>query len=110
MEERQSEDLTRRSTKSHSHRRAMLSLGGVALLSTLGKPSVADAGKRGKRCKKPCQKQVSACETVVRAFCVEEDPGGNGCLQSVMPCCTPLQTCDSATSTQCFIDKLFPTA
>jgi hypothetical protein len=100
---------TRQTAKPLSRRRSLLTLGGAGLTSAIAGNSVAKAGKRGKQCKKKCQQQESQCEDVVRAFCNEVDPGGNGCTMTVLPCCTPLSSCNAAASTQCFIDKLFTT-
>jgi hypothetical protein len=84
----------------------MLTLGSAVLVGALAGPSGVKAGKRGKKGKKKCEKQVGKCETVVRAFC--EEQSSMGCLQAVLPCCDPLKSCNSAASTQCFIDELFP--
>jgi hypothetical protein len=88
---------------------ALQALAGAAagLAGAVATPSVAEAGKCGAKCAKKCERQVGKCETVVRAFCEDADPGGTGCLNAVLPCCDPLQTCNSAASTQCFIDELF---
>jgi len=107
MEGQHFDSWTRQAVMPRSRRRSILALSGAALLGAVSGPSVAEAGKCGQKCKKQCQKQVGACDNVVRAFCNTSDPGGNGCLQSVLRCYDPLKTCDSATSTQCFIDNLF---
>jgi hypothetical protein len=108
MEAEHFDRWTRRAAAPRSPRRSILALSGAALLGAASGPSVAAAGRCGQKCKKRCEKQVGACEDVVRAFCATEDPGGNGCIQNVLHCCFPLKNCDSATSTQCFIDNLFP--
>ena len=107
MDGQQFDTWTRQSAMPRSRRRSILALCSAALLGAVGGPSFAEAGQCGRKCKKQCQKQVGACENVVRAFCNNTDPGGNGCLQSVLRCCDPLKTCDSSTATQCFIDNLF---
>jgi hypothetical protein len=107
MDGRQFDAWTRQTAMPFSRRRSILTLSGAGIAAAAAGPLVAKAGKRGKKCKKKCQQQVGQCEDVVRAFCSDVDPGGNGCLQTVLPCCDPLQTCNSAASTQCFIDALF---
>lgn len=107
MDGRQFDTWTRQRATPLSRRRSLLTLSSAALAGAIAVPTVAEAGKNKKKCKKKCQQQVGQCEDVVRAFCEEADPGGNGCLMAVLPCCDPLQTCNSAASTQCFIDELF---
>jgi hypothetical protein len=97
---------TRQTAMTISRRRSILTLSGAGVAGAVAGPLVAQAGKRGKKCKKKCQQQVSQCEDVVRAFCNDVDPSGNGCLMTVLPCCDPLKSCNAAASTQCFIDKL----
>jgi hypothetical protein len=101
------ETWVRRAVCSHSRRLAVLSLGSAALAAALGRPVTAEAGSCNKKSKKRCKQLGTSCEIVVRAFCTGADPGGNGCLQRLMPCCTPLETCDATASTQCFVDR-FP--
>jgi hypothetical protein len=106
MDGRQFDAWTRRTATTLSRRRSLLTLSGAALVGAVAAPSVAEAGKCGKKCKKRCQKQVGKCEDIVRAFCIDVG-GGMGCLQSLLPCCDALKGCDSAASTQCFIDELY---
>lgn len=109
MNERHFDAWTRLTARPLFRRRSILTLSGATLVGAVAGPSMARAGQRGKQCKKKCQQQASQCENVVRPYCEEVDPGGNGCLQRVLPCCYPLTSCDAAASTQCFIDNLVAT-
>lgn len=95
---------TRRTATTFSRRRSLLKLSGAAMAGVVAAPSVAEAGQCGEKCRKRCRRQVGKCEDVVRAFCEGQ---GMGCLQALLPCCDPLGACNSAASTQCFIEELF---
>jgi hypothetical protein len=101
-------DRWTRQTAVASPRRSLLTVSAAALLGAVLPPAVVTASPRGKACKKACQAQGSQCETTLRAFCQKVDPGGNGCLQTVLPCCAPLTTCDAAAAIQCVLALVPP--
>ena len=88
-------------------RRALLAFGGaglaVALGNMLGAEAKTKSGKRGKkRCKNPCQAQVSECTLVANLACnAANNP--DSCKEQFLPCCDLLATCQAGAMLQCIL-------
>lgn len=83
-----------------TRRGSLLTLGGSALAATLAGQSVATAkkGKKRKAHLKRCKRQIPACEDAMRAIC---NPVPGCVLAELLPCCSPLSTCQAGESITC---------
>lgn len=94
-------------SRNASRRDSLLALGGAGLAAALGDVAGAAAkaksGKRRKKkCKNPCQAQVSQCTLVANLICnAGNDP--DACKAQFLPCCDLLATCQAGEMLQCII-------
>jgi hypothetical protein len=106
-------DAMARTAGSVRDRRASLKALGLAALGATAVPSLAQAGKAGKKAKKKCQRQRGQCQTFVEtSLCVEPargagvDVSGEGavvvsCVEFFRPCCDFFAQCQAGQGLSC---------
>ena len=80
-----------------SRRGSLRALGGAALAGTLAAPTVARAGKSGKKSGKRCQKQREQCREVFAERC----QGSQVCEEAFAPCCEQFAQCRAEAALRC---------
>jgi hypothetical protein len=94
-------------SRTASRRDSLLALGGAGLVAAFGDVAGAAAksksGKRRKKkCKNPCQSQVSQCTLTINLTCnAGNDP--EACKEAFLPCCDLLATCSAGEMLQCIL-------
>lgn len=100
MSEESVYEITRRAAAAVTRRHAFLLMSGAAAAAAT--PGAAEAGEAGKKARKRCKRQRGACRESVEEFC----EGNLECLDHLLPCCDPLETCNARESTECLLRPL----
>lgn len=101
--------IARHAAAAVSRRSSLLALGGAALAASAVGPSVARAGKAGKKAKKKCKRQRGPCLDTVELVCAElTDPGAEReqCIETFTECCGFLAKCQAANFFECVLGNI----
>src|SRR5688500_12141518 len=90
------DSITRHAAVTVSRRMSLLALGGAAL-TAVAAPTMAVAGRAGKKARKLCRRQREQC----RAYFVERCQGSQNCLEALLPSCELFANCSVAAGIEC---------
>lgn len=97
-------DALQRPAAAVSRRGSLRVLGGAALTSAFAAPTVAVAGKAGKKARKRCKRQRGQCLASIEKFCQPKaDP--NACESLFTPCCEHFAACSAAKGIECLFTE-----